>query len=160
MKCGAIVLCGGKSSRMGYSKAMLPFGPERMLQRVVRLVGEVVPRENIVVVAAEGQELPPLPEEITVTHDRQAHRGPLEGLACGLAALAEKVENYSEKIAGLGEVQTSLVDGLKLELSLGESGQAAILSPENARHDAFFHDIMKWLTLITKTHSFYVVYAR
>ncbi len=71
---------------------MLPFGPERMLQRVVRLVGEAVPRENIVVVAAEGQELPPLPEEITVTRDRQPHRGPLEGLACGFAALAEKAD--------------------------------------------------------------------
>ncbi|MCH8840872.1 MAG: molybdenum cofactor guanylyltransferase [Planctomycetes bacterium] len=77
---------------MGYSTAMLPFGPERMLQRVVRLVGEAVPRENIVVVAAEGQELPPLPDEITVTHDRQANRGPLEGLACGFAALAEKAD--------------------------------------------------------------------
>jgi molybdopterin-guanine dinucleotide biosynthesis protein A len=92
MKRGAIVLCGGRSTRMGSSKAMLPFGPERMLQRVVRLVGEVVPRENIVVVAAEGQQLPPLSGEITVTHDRQPDRGPLEGLACGLAALAEKAD--------------------------------------------------------------------
>ena len=92
MKRGAIVLCGGQSTRMGSSKAMLPFGPERMLQRVVRLVGEAVPRENIVVVAAEGQELPPLPSEITVTRDRQPHRGPLEGLACGFAALAEEAD--------------------------------------------------------------------
>lgn len=91
MKRGAIVLCGGKSSRMGHSKAMLPFGPERMLQRVVRLVGEVVPQEDIVVVAAEGQELP-LPEKITVTHDRHPDRGPLEGLACGLAALNDRVD--------------------------------------------------------------------
>ncbi len=92
MKRGAIVLCGGQSTRMGSSKAMLPFGPERMLQRVVRLVGEAVPRENIVVVAAEGQELPPLPGEIVVTRDRRPNRGPLEGLACGLAALAEKAD--------------------------------------------------------------------
>lgn len=92
MKRGAIVLCGGQSSRMGSPKALLPFGPERMLQRVVRLVGEVVPRENIVVVAAAGQELPPLPGEVIVTHDRARHRGPLEGLACGFAALAERVD--------------------------------------------------------------------
>ena len=32
----AIVLCGGRSSRMGTPKALLPFGPELMLQRVVR----------------------------------------------------------------------------------------------------------------------------
>ena len=39
-----IVLCGGKSTRMGTSKALLPFGPETMLQRVVRLLSEVVRR--------------------------------------------------------------------------------------------------------------------
>ncbi len=37
---------------MGRDKATLPFGPELMLQRVVRLIGEVVSLENIVVVAA------------------------------------------------------------------------------------------------------------
>lgn len=92
MKRGAIVLCGGKSTRMGSPKALLPFGPERMLQRVVRLVGEVVPRENVVVVAAAGQELPPLPEEVAIVHDRTTDRGPLEGLACGLAALEGRVD--------------------------------------------------------------------
>src|SRR5436309_15208671 len=80
-----IVLCGGRSSRMGYPKAMLPFGPELMLQRVVRLIGEVV--RPIVVIAAPGQELPPLPEDVVLARDRREGRGPLEGLAAGLAAL-------------------------------------------------------------------------
>ena len=44
---------------MGLPKATLPFGPELMLQRVVRLLGSVV--QPIVVVAAPKQELPPLP---------------------------------------------------------------------------------------------------
>jgi len=73
---------------MGQSKAMLPFGEELMLQRVVRLVAEVVSPERIVVVAAAGQELPPIPPEIILTHDQQENRGPLEGLACGFSALA------------------------------------------------------------------------
>jgi molybdenum cofactor guanylyltransferase len=81
-----IVLCGGRSSRMGQSKALLLFGPERMLQRVVRLLGEVV--QPIIVVAAPGQELPPLPPEVTVVRDRREGCGPLEGLAAGLAALS------------------------------------------------------------------------
>ena len=55
----ASCLCGGKSTRMGVPKATLPFGPETMLQRVVRLLGTVV--SPIVVVAARGQELPELP---------------------------------------------------------------------------------------------------
>ncbi|HXT58873.1 MAG TPA: molybdenum cofactor guanylyltransferase [Pirellulales bacterium] len=88
--CGGIVLCGGKSSRMGTPKALLPFGPERMLQRVVRLLGEAV--RPIVVVAAADQELPELPPEVVVSRDRREYRGPLEGLAGGLAALGESCE--------------------------------------------------------------------
>ena len=41
MSVGAVILCGGESRRMGQPKAWLPFGPERMLQRVVRLVSTV-----------------------------------------------------------------------------------------------------------------------
>ena len=55
MKAGGIVLCGGRSTRMGVPKATLPFGLETMLQRVVRLLGTVV--SPIVVVAAREQEL-------------------------------------------------------------------------------------------------------
>src|SRR5262245_27673434 len=86
MRCGGIVLCGGKSSRMGRPKATLPFGPELMLQRVVRLLGEVV--EPIVVVAAPGQELPPLPADVQIARDEREGRGPLEGLSAGLATIA------------------------------------------------------------------------
>jgi molybdopterin-guanine dinucleotide biosynthesis protein A len=78
---------------MGRPKALLPFGPELMLQRVVRLLREAVPR--VIVVAAPGQELPPLPSEATVVRDRREGRGPLEGLAAGLAALpAEATTAY------------------------------------------------------------------
>jgi molybdenum cofactor guanylyltransferase len=85
-----IVLCGGKSTRMGSSKALLPFGSETMLQRVVRLLGEVV--GPIVVVAAVDQELPALPRDVIVTRDEHEARGPLEGLRAGLKALAPDVD--------------------------------------------------------------------
>jgi molybdopterin-guanine dinucleotide biosynthesis protein A len=39
---GGIVLCGGRSTRMGRPKLSLPFGPETMLQRVLRILSEVV----------------------------------------------------------------------------------------------------------------------
>ena len=87
---GGVVLCGGKSTRMGVPKATLPFGPETMLQRVVRLLGTVV--SPIVVVAAREQPLPPLPEDIAVTRDEREQRGPLEGLRAGLKALPNSVE--------------------------------------------------------------------
>jgi molybdopterin-guanine dinucleotide biosynthesis protein A len=86
---GGIVLCGGKSTRMGTSKALLPFGPETMLQRVVRLLGEVV--APIVAVAAADQDLPALPSDVIVTRDEREGRGPLEGLRAGLKALPPEV---------------------------------------------------------------------
>lgn len=88
-RLGGIVLCGGQSSRMGRPKAWLPFGGETMLQRVVRLLGQVVC--PIVVVAAPRQELPSLPAGTVVAHDAREGRGPLEGLQAGLSALPAEV---------------------------------------------------------------------
>jgi molybdenum cofactor guanylyltransferase len=90
MNAGGIVLCGGQSSRMGRPKAWLPFAGELMLPRVVRLLREAV--EPVVVVAAPGQEVPPLPADVAVVRDEQRGRGPLQGLAAGLAALRGHVE--------------------------------------------------------------------
>ena len=90
MSRGAIILCGGRSSRMGLPKLALPFGPEVMLQRIVRLLREAC--TSVVVVAAPGQELPKSPDDLIVTRDKREGRGPLEGLSAGLAALPEDVE--------------------------------------------------------------------
>lgn len=91
MQTGGIILCGGKSSRMGRDKATLPFGPELMLNRVIRLLSEVVEQKNIVIVAAPGQQLPRLPAGVTVTHDRRPDHGPLEALSAGLTCLNDNV---------------------------------------------------------------------
>lgn len=92
MRSGAVILCGGKSSRMGRDKATLPFGPESMLQRVVRLIGEAVELDRVVVVAASSQALPELPSRVSIVRDAQESRGPLEGLATGLGALNDRVD--------------------------------------------------------------------
>ena len=92
MRKGAIILCGGRSSRMGHDKATLVFGPEVMLERVVRLVGEAVPLDQVVVVAAPNQSLPELPERTLVARDQVEYCGPLAGLATGFRALAGRVD--------------------------------------------------------------------
>ena len=87
---GGVVLCGGKSTRMGTPKAALPFGSETMLQRVVRLLGAVV--SPIVVVAAREQSIPPLPDAVIITRDEREAKGPLEGIRAGLSALPESID--------------------------------------------------------------------
>jgi molybdopterin-guanine dinucleotide biosynthesis protein A len=73
---------------MGQDKASLPFGPETLLGRAVRLVGEVA--QPVVVVAAPEQRLPDLPDKTRIARDPVAGRGPLQGIAVGLAALASE----------------------------------------------------------------------
>lgn len=84
------MLCGGQSSRMGRPKAWLPFGPEVLLQRVVRILHEVV--SPVVVVAACNQSLPSLSDDVQIAHDEHEALGPLAGLAAGFAALRGDVE--------------------------------------------------------------------
>jgi molybdopterin-guanine dinucleotide biosynthesis protein A len=90
LRVGGIVLCGGQSSRMGRPKAWLPFAGELLLGRVVRLLGTVVAPQ--IVVAAPGQDVPPLPEGVQVVRDPELGRGPLQGLAAGLEALRHRAD--------------------------------------------------------------------
>src|SRR5215471_11116138 len=89
MITGGIVLCGGQSKRMGRPKAWLPFAGELMLPRVVRLLSEAV--HPVIVVAAPGQDVPPLSSEVAVVRDEEKGRGPLQGLAAGLTSLSGQV---------------------------------------------------------------------
>ena len=75
---------------MGRHKAWLPFAGEFMLSRVVRVLGGVV--GPVVVVAAPGQDVPPLPNGAEIVRDTEDGRGPLQGLVAGLEALADRVE--------------------------------------------------------------------
>lgn len=88
---GAIVVCGGKSTRMGSPKALLPFGDEVLLQRMVRIVREAIDGP-IVVVAAAGQALPLLPVDVDVVVDENDGRGPMEGLRAGMKRLSERCD--------------------------------------------------------------------
>jgi len=66
-------------------KLELPFGNEVLLQRICRILGEVV--SPLVVVASSDQPLPPLPDCIRILRDEFDSFGPLAGIATGLAAL-------------------------------------------------------------------------
>jgi len=89
-RLAAIILCGGQSSRMGRPKAWLDFRGQPLLSRVAAILAPVV--APMVVVAADGQEVPPLPEGTEIVRDREPDLGPMAGFAAGLAALEGRAD--------------------------------------------------------------------
>ena len=87
MRAGAILLVGGRSTRMGRAKATLDWHGEPLAARVARVLARAVGDGPVVAVAAPGQELPPLPAGVMLASDPSEGAGPLQGLAVGLAAL-------------------------------------------------------------------------
>jgi molybdenum cofactor guanylyltransferase len=85
------VLAGGRSSRMGTPKAALEWHGSTLLRRTVGIVARAT-GGPVVVVRAAGQDLPELPGHVTVVDDPREGRGPVQGIAAGLAALAGQAE--------------------------------------------------------------------
>ena len=85
-----IVLAGGRSTRMGSPKAALEWHGSTLLRRISGIVGRAVDGP-VVVVRAPGQALPALPDGVEVVEDAREGRGPLQGLAAGLAAVRDRV---------------------------------------------------------------------
>ncbi len=85
----AIILVGGRSSRMGRPKPWLDLAGRPLLARVVEQARTWT--DEIVLVAAPHQDLPPLPAAgaapPTVVYDDHPGAGPLPALAVGLGAM-------------------------------------------------------------------------
>ena len=81
-----VVLAGGRSSRMGVPKAALEWHGSTLLSRTVGILARAT-GGPVVVVRASGQDLPELPEDTVVVDDPRHGKGPVQGIAAGLAAL-------------------------------------------------------------------------
>ena len=86
-----VIVAGGKSRRFGSDKASASLRGRPLLQWVRDALAPIV--DEIVVVTAAGQTLPPMHPSIpvTVVEDREPERGPLGGLATGFAVAASPV---------------------------------------------------------------------
>jgi molybdenum cofactor guanylyltransferase len=82
----AIVLAGGRSSRLGCNKAVVPFGSHSLLDRVIERAQQVAP--CLVVRGAEPLDLHA--SEVRIVTDPPEYRfeGPLAGFVTGLRAAA------------------------------------------------------------------------
>jgi len=88
---GGVVLAGGRSSRMGTSKAALEWHGSTLLRRTVGILTRAT-GGPVVVVRASGQDLPGLPPGTIVVDDLREGKGPVQGIAAGLAALRGQAE--------------------------------------------------------------------
>jgi molybdopterin-guanine dinucleotide biosynthesis protein A len=86
-----VVLAGGRSSRMGTPKAALEWHGATLLYRTAGILARTT-GGPVVVVRAPGQELPDLPRGTLVTEDPREGKGPVQGIAAGLTALAGQAE--------------------------------------------------------------------
>ncbi|MGE0297158.1 NTP transferase domain-containing protein [Pseudonocardia sp.] len=86
-----VVLAGGRSSRMGAPKAGLEWHGSTLLYRATALLRRTV-GGPVTVVSAPGQALPALPAGVEVVEDPVEGLGPMQGLAAGLAAVADRAE--------------------------------------------------------------------
>ena len=88
--CGGLILCGGRSARMGYEKARLRFPDGPLLERVLGRMQQVV--HPIVLSLAPGQATPALAGDVLTAKDGVANQGPLWGLVEGFRRLAGHCE--------------------------------------------------------------------
>src|SRR5207237_616260 len=86
-----VVLAGGRSSRMGTPKAALGWHGSTLLRRTVGIMARAT-CGPVVVVRATGQDLPELPEGTLVADDPREGKGPVQGIAAGLAALSGRAD--------------------------------------------------------------------
>jgi len=76
---------------MGSPKAALEWHGSTLLRRTTSIVSRAV-TGPVVVVRAPGQDLPGLPADVEILQDPHEGRGPLQGIAVGLEALADRAD--------------------------------------------------------------------
>lgn len=96
---------------MGTDKANIRFGAETLLGRACRTAFGVA--DHVIVVAANGQRLPPLPEHSIVTRDEFPDTGPLGGLLTGLRCLHGRLSaaDFETACIWVTSCDTPFVDG-------------------------------------------------
>ncbi|HTN76377.1 MAG TPA: molybdenum cofactor guanylyltransferase [Pirellulaceae bacterium] len=145
LRVGGIVLCGGHSKRMGRTKALLPFGDELLLTRMVRLLSQAV--QPIAIVAAADADLAALAEQTQLGHsavpllwtrDARPDRGPLEGVRAGLTALADLVDAVYITSCDAPLLVPAFVERMIVELNARD---CAVPMELNARGAPLYHPL-------------------
>lgn len=94
----AIVLCGGRSRRMGQDKASLRIGDKTFLEHTCEIAAELA--APIIVVAAAQQSMPDFGNNVIVVRDHVVHPGPLPALLQGFETLLKMTPPNATNLNG------------------------------------------------------------
>lgn len=126
----AILLAGGLSTRMGSPKALVPWNGKPMVAHVAAALVEAT--GLVVVVAAPGQKLPPLPQGVEVAVDAELEQGPLEGMAAGMRALDGRAD-----VAFISAVDVPLLHADFVRAVIARLGTAQVALPAGDGRDYY-----------------------
>jgi molybdopterin-guanine dinucleotide biosynthesis protein A len=87
----AILLLGGRSTRMGSAKADLVWRGLPLAVHMARVLQQAT-TGPVVAVAAPGQTVPALPSGVELVRDRVTAGGPLRGVEAGLLGIGERAD--------------------------------------------------------------------
>lgn len=111
----AIILCGGKSERMGFRKEWLTLEGETLLARLARELSSVA--DPIIVATGKESPVPPLPSSIMIVRDKDEERGPLAGMHAGFSALPPQVSRAFVISCDMPFMTSSIVRKLDAQLA-------------------------------------------
>lgn len=132
MQTAAILLVGGRSTRMGRPKAGLDWHGEPLAARVARVLARAVSDGPVIAVCAPGQDLPPLPDGVEIVADPAEGEGPLRGLAVGLHALVGRADVAFASSVDAPLLHTTFIDAVLG--AVGDDVDAAVPVAHGHRH--------------------------
>lgn len=134
-----IVLCGGKSRRMGHDKASLPFAETTMLAKVVGVAHGLA--SSVLVVKAAGQVLPEIPAEVTLVEDEFPDQGPLRAVVSGLMALPGNAKRVMVLGCDMPLIEAEVLEPLFAQLN----GYDAVIPVVNERAQPLAAAYQAWV---------------
>ena len=112
---GAVVLCGGQSSRLGVDKQELVFAGKTFLETIVAALAPVTQR--ILLVGNVDADRHQLPDSVSIVQDELEGKGPLEGIRVGLKSLADDCQYAFVSSCDVPLLTGSLVEFLFAQLN-------------------------------------------
>lgn len=141
METMAIILAGGRSSRMGENKALMKLGGITVIEKIIRELEPVAAR--IVVVADDKEAYRPFGKEVVT--DMYNSAGPLAGLHAGLANSASTwniAVACDTPFANRGLFQALLRQARQSEAKAGREGGALATEAVIARTGERVHPLL------------------